>query len=75
MINSLADSLKYRANSVDLAPSVASTIQPADVPALNHLLFSGEVLPTYIGAQWSDCLIHMVLLSEVLKQLRENRRD
>ncbi|KAF2468358.1 acetyl-CoA synthetase-like protein [Lindgomyces ingoldianus] len=54
-IDNLADSfLKYRANFIDLTPSVASTIRPADLPALNHLLFSGEVLPTHIGAQWAE---------------------
>ena len=54
-IDNLADSfLKYRANFVDLTPSVASTIRPADLPALNHLLFSGEVLHTHIGAQWAE---------------------
>ena len=54
-IDNLADSfLKYRANFVDLTPSAASTIRPANLPTLNHLLFSGEVLYTHIGAQWAE---------------------
>ena len=33
---------------------MASTIQPADLPTLNHLLFSVEVLPTHIRARWAE---------------------
>ena len=54
-IDNLADYfLKYRAKFADLIPSIASAIQPADLSTLSHLLFSVEVLPTHVGAQWAE---------------------
>lgn len=52
--NNLTDSLNYfRANFADLTPSVASTLRPADLTTLDHILFSGEALTTHVATQWA----------------------
>ncbi|KIE00723.1 nonribosomal peptide synthase, partial [Metarhizium majus ARSEF 297] len=53
--NNITGSLiSYKANFADLTPSVASTLRPADLTTLDHLLFSGEALTTHLAAQWAE---------------------
>ncbi|KAK8064710.1 Amino acid adenylation [Apiospora phragmitis] len=53
--NNITGSLvSYKANFVDLTPSVASTMRPTDLTTLEHLLFSGEALTTNLAAQWAE---------------------
>lgn len=53
--NNITSSLiSYGANFADLTPSVASTLRPADLTTLDHLLFSGEALTTDLAVQWAE---------------------
>ncbi|KAG5930352.1 NRPS protein, partial [Claviceps africana] len=53
--NNITDSLNYfKANFVDLTPSVASTLSPTDLTTLDQILFGGEALTTHLASQWAE---------------------
>lgn len=53
-INAIPSSVRaYDANFIDITPSVASTLRPADLGSLKTVVFAGEALSNHQASQWS----------------------